>query len=286
MIRSPEAVREISFPAEEVRRHYDDLTEAYERLWGPHLHHGYWESDETPEEAQVRLIEKLAEHAPIPYGSSVLDAGCGTGGPAVWLARNLGCTVTGVTLSPRQAERARERAEEEGLEDRLHFQVLDAAELDAFAPEYGFDAVWVVECSEHLADKAGFIRSCARALKPGGALALAAWTSAEEPGGEQSRLLSDICRAMLCPSLGTLEDYSGWMRGAGLRRVEAADVTPFVERTWEEALSRIGTPEAKRRLAAADGPVRRFAEAFQLMRRAYAEGALGYGIFSAGRGLE
>ena len=267
-----------------IRNHYDHLSEAYEKFWGRHFHHGYWESDETLPQAQVRLVEKLAEHSPIPYGSRVLDVGCGIGGASIWLAHNLGCSVSGITLSHRQVLRARDLAREENLHGLLDFDVQDAAQLDSSFSESQFDVVWVVECSEHLADKSGFIRSCARLLKPGGTLAMASWTAVNGGLAGQQQILEDLSRAMLCPSFGTSEDYLDWIRAAGLRRIEMVDVTPFVERTWDEAIERIQTFEPRMAPWVADKTVQRFLEGFPLMRQAYAEGALGYSFFTGSRG--
>lgn len=43
-----------------VRDHYDRVSVYYRALWGDHIHHGYWEGDESPAEAQVKLVENLA----------------------------------------------------------------------------------------------------------------------------------------------------------------------------------------------------------------------------------
>ncbi|HKY82649.1 MAG TPA: SAM-dependent methyltransferase, partial [Sphingobium sp.] len=43
--------------AASVARHYDELDVAYRRLWGDHVHHGYWQHGrETPEEAVAALV--------------------------------------------------------------------------------------------------------------------------------------------------------------------------------------------------------------------------------------
>ena len=43
-----------------IRGHYNLSTPFYRLLWGPHIHHGYWEADETPRTAQLQLTERLA----------------------------------------------------------------------------------------------------------------------------------------------------------------------------------------------------------------------------------
>jgi tocopherol O-methyltransferase len=36
--------------AASVAVHYDELDPAYRRIWGDHVHHGYWrDGDESPE---------------------------------------------------------------------------------------------------------------------------------------------------------------------------------------------------------------------------------------------
>lgn len=76
-----------------VRKHYDRLSFLYRMFWGEHLHHGYWNGGETPEQAQIQLMEQLARRAAIPRGANVFDIGCGVGGSALWLAEQYECRV-------------------------------------------------------------------------------------------------------------------------------------------------------------------------------------------------
>src|SRR5213593_492716 len=85
-----------------IQRHYDRLSAFYRTFWGDHIHHGLWEGARNAKEAQVALIERLTAKADIRPGSHVLDVGCGLGGSSIWLARNLKCTVLGLTISPVQ----------------------------------------------------------------------------------------------------------------------------------------------------------------------------------------
>src|SRR4051812_45829854 len=88
-----------------VGRYYDETIELYDELWGEHIHHGYWPEggvDGDRHAAQQRTVRELAAFAGVAPGSSVLDAGCGVGGPALYLAGELGCTVDGITLSGKQ----------------------------------------------------------------------------------------------------------------------------------------------------------------------------------------
>jgi len=266
-----------------VREHYDRLSSLYHAFWGEHIHHGLWAEGReslSPAEAQVALIENLARAAGIPEGASVLDVGCGLGGSSFWLALNRGCMVQGVTLSPVQCRLATKRAKELGLDHQVRFEVADANALGGAAAS--FDAIWVVECSEHLADKPRFLDTCHRLLKPGGVLALCAWLRGEDLTGEGANLVRDICEGMLCPSLASRSEYERWMTEAGFGAIETKDLTRQVERTWEVCSGILSRVHIDRMLGWIDPASRRFLEAFPLMRRAYAENAMAYGLFVAG----
>ena len=91
-----------------IRDFYDLVSPHFREMWGEHLHDGFYpEGNETKEEAQDKLVAYLAGEAELEPGSLGLDIGCGMGATSVWLGRNLGCRMTGVTLSPVQVQLAR-----------------------------------------------------------------------------------------------------------------------------------------------------------------------------------
>jgi tocopherol O-methyltransferase len=267
-----------SISIDDIREHYDRLSPLYARFWGEHIHHGYWRNGETPEQAQQLLIERLVAHAGIPRSARVLDVGCGLGGSALWLARQWGCEVLGITISSVQAELARKRARAAQLEARVRFEVQDANRLvPASEP---FDVVWCVECTEHLYDKADFVRRCARVLRPGGRLALAAWLASAD-SAEHRDLVERIGAGMLCPSFAGANDYTTWLRASGFVDVCSEDVSAHVAKTWMHAELILGRPEVKLILRAADRATRDFAATIPWMADAFAVGAMRYGFFAA-----
>src|SRR5215471_2765870 len=70
--------------------------------------------------------EQMLERLAIPPGASVLDVACGSGAFALLAARE-GAEVTGIDLADNLIERARARAQEEGLSVR--FQQADVEAL-------------------------------------------------------------------------------------------------------------------------------------------------------------
>ncbi len=268
----------------EIRSHYDQLSIFYRALWGEHIHHGYFENHESTAVAQVRLIERLAGRAQIPRGARVLDVGCGLGGSALWLASKLGCSVLGLTISPVQAAIASTQARARRLHHLARFDVTDANRLN-LAPE-SFDVVWVIEASEHLRDKRLFLEQCASVLRPAGAIALCAWLSSERPlAAEHGRLVREVCRGMLCPSLGSMWDYTGWLAGAGFHQIRTEDITRKVAKTWDHCAAIVQRPAVRSLLQLADRPTRQFIRSCESIRKAFAVGAMAYGMITASRAL-
>jgi len=69
---------------------------------------GYWKNAKTLNEAQVAKMELIAQKLKLKPGMKVLDIGSGWGGLAKYLAKYHGVSVTGVTISKKQMEFAKE----------------------------------------------------------------------------------------------------------------------------------------------------------------------------------
>jgi tocopherol O-methyltransferase len=261
---------------DDIRQHYDQLSPLYRTFWGEHIHHGFWRGDETAAEAQVNLSRELAQRAAIAPDSAVLDVGCGLGGSALLLAKEYGCWVKGISISPKQIAAANREAKRRSLLDRVEFAVEDANELPATGESY--DVVWTIECSEHLFDKARFIATCAQRLKPGGRLAICAWLAGENLQVEQRQTVDDVCRGMLCPSLATMSEYVGWMENSGLVVQSADDITRHVARTWVLCRPVLDFPFVKTILATGSRRLNEFANSFASIAAAYRTGAMAYGM--------
>ncbi|HET6882603.1 MAG TPA: class I SAM-dependent methyltransferase [Pirellulales bacterium] len=263
-----------------IRWHYDLSTLFYRLLWGRHIHHGLWESSETPAVAQLKLTETLAAAAGIERGDRVLDVGCGMGGSSIYLARQLDCQVQGLTLSPLQRAWASCSARWQGVARKTMFRCADAeqTEFDADA----FDVVWSVECTEHLFDKARFFQQAARWVRPGGRIAICAWLAGDRLSTDRDRqLVYQVCEGFFCPSLGTQENYQRWIEDAGLV-VERSDLwTERVMRTWEICAQRVKWTGVGLLGRLIDRDTDMFLKRFQTILEAYRTGAMQYGCFVA-----
>ena len=150
---------------------YDRVTKAWQLLMGKDLHFGYFENAEVSlEEATVRLTRKMTEWAQLRPETRILDVGCGIGGPALLLAENLACHVTGISTSGVGVQLAMSRAEAQGLSNRVEFLERDGM-ANGF-PDESFDCAWIMESSHLMERKDRLLAECARVLRPDGVVVL------------------------------------------------------------------------------------------------------------------
>ena len=160
--------------ARAVRHHYDVSNEFFELFLGPTMVYScaIWRDGEkkTLEEAQEEKLETVARKLALKPGDRALDVGCGWGGFPLWAATKYRASVVGITLSPPQAEKARRRAEEAGVADRVEIRVMDYRDLATTGEK--FDAIASIGMVEHVgaANIDLYAETLAGLLEPGGRL--------------------------------------------------------------------------------------------------------------------
>lgn len=110
----------------------------------------------------------------------ILDAGCGLGGAARYLAKEFGCRVTGLDLSGDYCRVAADFTRRLGLDHLVSFQQGNALSMPF--PDCSFDIVWTQHTAMNIGDKPDLYGELWRVLKPGGRLAL--YDILAGPGGE------------------------------------------------------------------------------------------------------
>jgi cyclopropane-fatty-acyl-phospholipid synthase len=152
-----------------VRHHYDVSNNFYRLLLGPSMVYScaYFDSPEDSlEAAQERKLDLICRKLSLRPGDRLLDIGCGWGSLVVRAAAQYGADAIGVTLSEQQAEGARERIREAGLQDHCEVRVADYRELS----REQFDAIASVGMYEHVgrSQLGTYVRTVKRMLRAGG----------------------------------------------------------------------------------------------------------------------
>ncbi|MDR3476882.1 MAG: methyltransferase domain-containing protein [Gammaproteobacteria bacterium] len=267
-----------------ISHFWDQISEGWREIWGPHIHHGYYEYDQplTPLEAQEKLIEKLTAHLSIHSHSTILDVGCGMGGSSLHLAKRFNAIVTGITLSPKQVAIATQQAKAENIHN-VNFKIEDALFLKSFA-DNSFDIVWSLESCEQFYNKALFLQEAFRVLKPGGKLMLATWcSSAEEYLDKEADQYKKLCFAFDVPYMPTINHYQGLLVQQGFKVEQTLDWSSHVAKSWDIGVSLVSAYSFLRLLRLSGWRGFRFARQIKMMRDAFHQKRVKYGVFFAAK---
>lgn len=220
-----------------VRFHYDRSNEFFGLFLDPRMVYScayFRHQADSLAVAQEQKLDLVCRKLRLQPGQRLIDIGSGWGALIMHAARHYGVEAVGLTLSPAQAQLARERIAAEGLEARCRVEVCDYREF----AETGFDAVASVGMVEHVAPAmlAEYFASAMRMLRPGGVM-LNHGITTTDPGGARSQFI----RRYVFPDadLSPLHDVLAAASQAGL---EVRDVEGLREhyaltlRRWLDAL--------------------------------------------------
>jgi cyclopropane-fatty-acyl-phospholipid synthase len=117
--------------------------------------------------AQLRKLDYICRKLRLRRGDYVLDIGCGWGGLVIHAATHYGAKVLGITLSVPQAEFARQRIHEAGLDQQCRVEVCDYRDLE---PSRRFDKIVSVGMFEHVGKALlpEYFNIAFQMLRPGG----------------------------------------------------------------------------------------------------------------------
>ena len=141
--------------AEAIAHHYDIGNEFYRNVLGESMTYScaYWDQPEPDvsdaaqlSAAQFAKCDLVARKLGLAPGARVLDVGCGWGTFALHAARTYRARVVGVTLSVAQAEHARKRMADAGVDDLVDIRIQDYREVS----DGPFDAIASIGMAEHV----------------------------------------------------------------------------------------------------------------------------------------
>ena len=178
--------------------------------------------------------ERLAGLAAPTKDARILDVGCGLGGAAIWLAAEIGCSVTGLDLVESNVEAARSMAAARSVEHKVRFEQGDAASMPFGA--HAFSMIWGQDAWCHVPDRYALFRECARVLEPGGTIAFSDWLL---NGDEDDFYRQKLLPATACPSYETLAGYTELLERHGFVDIETEDLSAEYANHYERAMERL-----------------------------------------------
>jgi ubiquinone/menaquinone biosynthesis C-methylase UbiE len=174
-------------------------------------------------------VQAAIQALQLPAGSRGLDAGCGIGLQAVLLAKAVGPAghITGLDLSPEFLLYAEATTHKLGLSEQITFRVGDVRRLPF--DDNAFDWAWSANCVGYAPlEPLPLIQDLARVVRPGGSVAIFAWSSETFlPGYPALEARLDATSAGIAPFVKGKQPALhflralGWFREAGLKEAVA-----------------------------------------------------------------
>ncbi len=134
---------------EVISHHYDVSNDFYRRMLGETMVYScayFGSPEDTLDQAQTRKLDLVCKKLELKPGDRLLDVGCGWGSLLIYAAHHYGVQAVGVTISEEQAELARERIRQAGMQDSCEVRLQDYREID----DGPYDKIASVGMFEHV----------------------------------------------------------------------------------------------------------------------------------------
>lgn len=217
---------------QQIIDYYNDCEIDYKLVWklskSMAMHFGYWDNSiKHLVEALNKENEVLAQKARIKQSDYILDAGCGVGGSSIFLAKNFGCKVLGITITRGQVKKATKNAKKHQVDTLATF-----AEMDFNRTSFKnktFDVIWAIESICHSPDKNKFIKEAYRILKPKGRLIVAdGFASKNNYIKSESDWMQKWLQGWAVEFLETEENFKNYLKEAGFKNISYSNITKNV----------------------------------------------------------
>ncbi len=217
-----------------IAHHYDLSGELYRTFLDGDMQYScayFRDPGDGIEAAQVAKKQHIAAKLLLEPGQRVLDIGCGWGGLALSIARAADVTVLGITLSKEQLAVARGRARDEGLEDRVRFELIDYRLLDG-----QFDRIVSIGMFEHVGvpNYESYFGAIKRLLVPSGIALVHSIGKMYGPAPTSTWILKYIFPGGYVPALSevmpAIERQALWINDLEILRLHYAETL----RLWRE----------------------------------------------------
>lgn len=124
-------------------------------------------------------LRRIAESLALPREGTLVDIGCGRGGPGLWVAGATGAALLGIDIAASALVAARAQAVRLRLADRAEFR-LGSFEATALPDDFA-DAIMSVDALLFTPHKGAALRELARIARPGARLVLTTWDFDGQP---------------------------------------------------------------------------------------------------------
>ena len=209
-----------------VKEYYDLCSEFMVFGWGESLHFAPLSPGESLEASKVRHQQLMISKLELRPGMTVVDIGCGIGGPMRRVASEADVRVVGINVSEVQCNNAKRLNAAAGLDHMTDCLVCSFMEMSVIADET-FDRGYAIESTCHAADKVAAFTEIYRVLKPGALF----WgqemcmTDLFDPGDDRHRAIKrELMHGIALKEIATFREVNRALETAGFEVMEGLDL--------------------------------------------------------------
>jgi len=198
------------FTSKDIADYYNQTLNHYQNWWqldkNLAVHYGIWDKNiRSFQDSLINTNRVLMDFASVEDGDKILDAGCGVGGSAFFLAKNKNAVVTGITLSEKQFNYAQKKRTELKLESHVNFKIENYSKTSF--DNNSFDVIWAIESITSATSKCDFAKEAERILKPGGKLIIADYFKTNNKLEDTDKLLDSWRDLWSMADFITIDEY-------------------------------------------------------------------------------
>lgn len=211
--------------SETVKEYYALCNEFMVFGWNESLHFAPLAPHESLEDSIIRHQRLMLAKLELQQGMTVVDIGCGIGGPMRRVVRESGVRVVGVNNNEVQLEKAKMLNAEAGLDHVVEYVECSFMDMSVIEDDT-FDAGYAIESTCHAPDKQGAFTEIFRVLKPGALF----WgqemcmTDKFNPDDASHRTIKqELMRGIALNEIATPEEVNQLLEAAGFQLIEGMD---------------------------------------------------------------
>jgi tocopherol O-methyltransferase len=217
-----------------IANYYNQTQNHYQKWWrledNLSLHYGIWDTTTKDFNAALANTNTLMhQYAGSPKAVKVLDAGCGVGGAAIYLAQNHQCTIDGLSLSEKQLSLGQQKVIEAQLDEQVFFHLMDFTQTTFESASY--DLIWACESVCHTSHKNDFIKEAYRLLKPGGKVVMTDFFLASEKLADPHKWIQKWAQTWGVPHFSTLNKFTTQLEEAGFDAIQSTNYTEGIRKS-------------------------------------------------------
>ncbi|MXZ13762.1 MAG: methyltransferase domain-containing protein [Candidatus Dadabacteria bacterium] len=209
-----------------VKEYYSLCNEFMVFGWGESLHFAPLSPRESLEDSKIRHQRLMIAKLDLHEGMTVVDIGCGIGGPMRRVVREAGVRVVGVNNNEIQLDKAKSLNTEAGLDHMVDYLACSFMDMSAVA-DNTFDRGYAIESTCHAPEKAAAFAEIYRVLKPGALF----WgqemciTDKFDPDDNRHRTIEqELMHGIALKDIATMGEVDRALETVGFQVIEGADL--------------------------------------------------------------